>query len=152
MNSKDIIKKLKDSNLKITPQRVVVYKSMVELRNHPTVEEIFDKVRRVLPNIAVGTVYNILETFIVNKLIEKISTRDDRKRYDIVAEKHHHLFCIDTGQIVDYFDYELEDLVNGYLKENHIRNFNISGINIQISGKFEKTEKRVNNNRAKIEK
>lgn len=141
MNSAEIIEKLKAKGLKITPQRVIVFKSLCELRNHPSTEEIFERVKITLPNIAVGTVYNILETFVAKGLIEKINTQGDKMRYDIITKKHHHIFCVDTGKIIDYFDDELVTLIEDHLKKKHIPEFRISDVKLQISGEFSNSGK-----------
>ena len=59
-----ITKILADKQLKITPQRIAVLKAVYTLKNHPTAEEIIKYIKKNYPNIAIGTVYNILETLV----------------------------------------------------------------------------------------
>ena len=84
MNIQDLRKKLVDKGLKVTPQRIAVLESVFTLENHPTAENIIDFVRRNHPNIATGTVYNILDTLVEYKIISKVKTELDVMRYDAI--------------------------------------------------------------------
>ena len=131
--------KLKEKGLKITPQRIAIYDAVVELKNHPTAENIIEFIKINHPYISVGTVYKVLNTFVENKLLKKVKSERDIMRYDAIIEHHHHLYCIDTDRIEDYEDQELDDLVLAYFKKKNIENFKIEDIKLQITGKFIKT-------------
>ena len=131
--------KLKEKGLKITPQRIAIYDAVVELKNHPTAENIIDFIKINHPYISVGTVYKVLNTFVDNKLLKKVKSERDIMRYDAIIEHHHHLYCIDTDRIEDYEDQELDDLVLAYFKKKNIENFKIEDVKLQITGKFIKT-------------
>ena len=136
-----IRKKLKELELKVTPQRVVILKTIADNRNHPTAEEIYREVIRKQPNIAVGTVYNILETLVSNGLVEKISTRGDKMRYDLISVDHHHLFSKDSEKIEDYYNEELTGLISKYFEVNKIPGFKVSEFKLNIHGEFTKKDK-----------
>ena len=141
MTPESIRKKLKDLNLKVTPQRVVILKTLADDKSHPTAEEIYRKVIKKQPNIAVGTVYNILETYVNRGIVKKISSIGDKMRYDVISEDHHHLFSKDSDKIEDYFNKELAGLIGKYLEVNEIPGFKVEGFKLNISGKFTKTGK-----------
>ena len=63
-------------------------------------------------------------------------------RYDYVNEKHHHLYCTETERIENYYDEELDKLLENYMKKKTIPNFKIKDIRLQITGTF--TEKQKN--------
>ncbi|MEZ4907996.1 MAG: transcriptional repressor [Saprospiraceae bacterium] len=128
--------KLKSTGLKVTPQRLAVIEAFVELKNHPTAEEIVGFIRQKHPNIGVGTVYHILEIFEEKKLIKKVKTENGTMRYDGLYEHHHHLYCEESNRIEDYIDDELDDLIIKYFKNKKIENFKIEDIKLQINGKF----------------
>jgi Fur family transcriptional regulator, peroxide stress response regulator len=136
MELNELSKKLSDKGLKITPQRVAVYKAVIQLKNHPTAENIIDHVRDYYPNISVGTVYNVLDILCQKKLVSRIHTNRDIMRYDAVNEVHHHLHSEGSDRIEDYFDKDLDEFLTDYFKKKQITDFKISGIKIQISGKF----------------
>jgi Fur family peroxide stress response transcriptional regulator len=133
----NIRKILNNNNLKITPQRLEVLNAVSKLKNHPTAENIIELVRTNNPNIAVGTVYKTLETFVNNGIVKKMETSDGTMRYDAITEQHHHLYCKDSAKIEDYFDDELNALLQNYFKEKSIPNFKIEDIKLQLIGKFE---------------
>lgn len=127
---------LKDSNLKVTPQRVAVLEALNNLKNHPTADKIKEYVVKNHPNIAVGTIYKTLETFVEKGLVKKVKTEKDIMRYDAILENHHHLYCKDTERIEDFFDDELDSLIDKYFQKKKIPNFQVKDIKLQIIGTF----------------
>lgn len=127
---------LKELGLKVTPQRIAVLEALLELKDHPTAEKIIDYIRSRYPNVAVGTVYNTLETFYRKGLIKKARSQMDVMRYDPVLSNHHHLYCSDNDRIEDYINEDLSELILNYFKTNHIPGFIIDDISLQIIGKF----------------
>ena len=136
MNKDRIITALKDCGLKVTPQRIAVFDAVINLNNHPRAENITEFIKNNHPNIATGTVYKTLETLVQCGIIKKVKTDRDVMRYDAIIEKHHHLYCSETDRIEDYYDNELNDIIDNYLKKKSIPDFTIEEIKLQIVGKF----------------
>jgi len=126
---------LSDKNLKITPQRISVLEAF-EYLQHPTAELIINFVTKKYPHIAIGTIYKTLETFVENGIIKKITTEKDVMRYDSILEKHHHLYCTECDKIEDYYDEDLNQIIENHLKNKNIPNFNIKNFVLQINGTF----------------
>lgn len=126
---------LKENNLKVTPQRLVILDAVSHL-NHPTADEIADYIRKNHPNIATGTIYKTLETFVVSGLIKRVKTDSDVMKYDGVMTPHHHLYCAESERIEDYDDAELNNLLKNYFGQKQIPGFEIKDIKLQIIGKF----------------
>ena len=124
------------AGLKVTPQRLVVLEAVTKLGDHPTAERIIDFIKQNHPNIAVGTVYKTLETFVEKEIIEKVKTDKDIMRYDAILEKHHHLYCIKSDRIEDYYDDELNQILKDYFEKKSIKDFKIEDIKLQIIGNF----------------
>jgi Fur family peroxide stress response transcriptional regulator len=110
------------------------------LKNHPTVDKIKEYVVKNHPNIAVGTIYKTLETFVEKGLVKKVKTEKDVMRYDAIMEKHHHLYCTESDKIADYFNDELNNLISDYFEKHHIPDFEINDIKLHIVGKFKKPQ------------
>jgi Fur family peroxide stress response transcriptional regulator len=127
---------LKNSNLKVTPQRTAVLEALSTLKDHPSADKIKEYVVKNHPNIAVGTIYKTLETFVEKGLVKKVKTEKDVMRYDAILDKHHHLYCEDTERIEDFFDDNLNNLLEEYFKKKKILNFKIKDIKLQIIGTF----------------
>jgi Fur family transcriptional regulator, peroxide stress response regulator len=127
---------LSKAGLKITPQRLIVLESIHTLNNHPTADQIITFIRQTHPNIATGTVYKVLDILEEKELIRKVKTDSDFMRYDAVLEKHHHMYCADSERIEDYFDADLDELLEDYFDKKGIKNFKIEEIKLQLIGKF----------------
>ncbi|MFC2138424.1 Fur family transcriptional regulator [Bacteroidota bacterium] len=134
----DIRNKFSEKGLKITPQRVVILEAIYKLNNHPTADNIIEYIRESHPNIAIGTVYKVLESLVENGLIRKVKTEKDIMRYDGIVEKHHHLYCSECDLIEDYMDEELDKLLQNHFKNKNIKGFKIEDIVLQIRGTYNK--------------
>jgi Fur family transcriptional regulator, peroxide stress response regulator len=128
---------IKNSQLKVTPQRMAVLEALTSLRDHPSAEKIKDYVVKNHPNVAIGTIYKTLETFLEKGLINKVKTENGVMRYDAILEKHHHLYCEETEHIEDFFDDTLTRMLDDYFKKRKIPNFTVKDIKLQIIGTFQ---------------
>ncbi len=140
MANKELIRILAENNLKITPQRTAVLEVVTNLRNHPTADDIAEYIRFSYPHITLGTIYKILNTFTKLGIIEKINTDNDITRYDPVMEKHHHIYCAESERIEDYYDEELNKILDNYFINNKIHGFVYKDYKLQIMGKFKETD------------
>jgi Fur family transcriptional regulator, peroxide stress response regulator len=112
------------------------------LRNHPTAENVIDFIKTNHPNIATGTVYKTLETFVEKGLIKKVKTDRDIMRYDAITEPHHHLYSSASDRIEDFLDPELQRMIEKYFETHKIPNFKIEDIKLQIIGEFVNDKKK----------
>ncbi len=137
MISSDKSRILKERGLKVTPQRVAVLEAFDRCYgDHPTAEAIIDIVRKESPNISIGTVYKILEAFVERDIIRKINTEKDVMRYELGNSQHHHLYSTDSDRIEDYYDEQLNRILNEYFEKHNIPGFKIDDLQLQIKGKF----------------
>lgn len=136
MKIEEIINKLSQKGLKVTPQRIAILEAIMNLNNHPTAENIIDYIKINHPNISVGTVYKVLDAFVEKELINKVKTEKDIMRYDPLVENHHHIYCSDSDRIDDYVDMELNHLLENYFENKKIPGFRIEDIKLQIIGKY----------------
>jgi Fur family transcriptional regulator, peroxide stress response regulator len=136
MANKSILNILVLNDLKVTPQRIAILEVILALENHPTAENITEHLRLAHPNISLATIYNTLETFSRKGIIRKVSTNNEVSRYDPVTERHHHLYCADSDRIEDFYDDDLNRILDEYMKSKKIPDFNIEDIKLQIIGTF----------------
>lgn len=132
-----IINYLKTNNLKVTPQRMAILEAVYESGNHPTAEIILERVKKDNPNISLATVYSVLETLAEKKIINKVHTEKGVFRYDGYTEMHHHLHAGDSSKIEDYYNEELNGILQEYFERNKIPGFRIHEIMLHIKGEFE---------------
>ncbi|MBN1865545.1 MAG: transcriptional repressor [Victivallales bacterium] len=71
-------------------------------RSHPTADELYAKLRDLLPCISLGTVYRNLELMSREGIVRKIS--GDKSRFDADTRRHCHMRCMGCGRLVDIDD------------------------------------------------
>jgi Fur family peroxide stress response transcriptional regulator len=133
-----INQKLKEAGMKVTPQRHAILNAVITLGNHPTAEQVIDYIRKKHPGIATGTVYNVLDVMVEKGLVKRVKTDKDAMRYDAIMQKHHHLYCSDSERIEDYFDEDLDTMLQEYFRKKNLPDFNVGNILLQIHGNFKK--------------
>jgi len=135
-DTKEIIRKITEQGLKVTPQRVAVYEALLGMY-HPTADDIYRKVLENLPGLSYTTVYNILDAFVLKNMAHRVKTDADVMRYDAITEPHHHLYCASSDRMEDYFDPELDELLKAYFARKKPSGFKISDIKLQLMGEFQ---------------
>jgi len=116
------IERCKTLGLKITPQRVAVYEVLLSREDHPTVEEVYEEVKRRYPFISLATVYRTVETLEELGLVKKVAYWGNSIRYDANIEDHHHLICVRCGAIRDIHidtDWKPPKDIEGYKVEKY---------------------------------
>ncbi len=99
---KDIIARLKENGVTLTPQRMAVTEFLSRSRNHPTVDEIHRNIQRRYPTMSVATVYSTLKLLKELGEIQELSIRKRGKAcFDPNPGLHHHLLCRKCGKILD---------------------------------------------------
>ena len=92
---------LKGKGLKVTPQRVAIYKALAETTCHPTASDLFLRVARDYPMISQNTVYYTLSSFRETGLVKEVNYWHDQARFDANVRPHHHLICLGCRAILD---------------------------------------------------
>ena len=128
--------RLVEKGLKVTPQRIAILEAVYKLNNHPTAEMIMDFIKDTHPGISTATIYKVLDALEDNKLIARVKTGRDVKRYDGVMGIHHHIYSSESEEIKDYKNSELDRLLDDFFSQNQIEDFDIEEIQVQINGKF----------------
>lgn len=136
MVNKTAIRILVEKALKVTPQRIAVLDIIFNLNNHPSADNISEYLRFSYPHVPVGTVYKILDVFVDKGIVSRVKTENGTIRYDPIMEKHHHLYCSQSEQIEDFYDEDLNKLLEDYFRKKQIPNFKIEDVKLQIIGKF----------------
>jgi Fur family peroxide stress response transcriptional regulator len=102
--------KCRASNLKITPQRSMIYEELSKSRDHPSAVIVFRKARKIFPSISFDTVNRTLLTFSEIGVVSIVEGHGEPKRFDVNVSPHHHFRCIRCGKIFD-FDYDPFDRI-----------------------------------------
>ena len=100
-----------EKGMRMTEQRRVVARVLSQAEDHPDVEELYRRASAVDPHISIATVYRTVRLFEEGGIIERHDFRDGRSRYEQATEyHHHHLIDLDSGEVTEFFDAELEAL------------------------------------------
>ncbi len=92
------------NNLRVTPQRSLIYKELIGSKDHPSAEVLYRKVKKKLPAISFDTVYRTLLTFSKIGIADILTIPGEPKRFDGDRKRHYHFRCIKCGNIIDIHD------------------------------------------------
>ncbi len=107
----DIIARCAAQGLRMTDQRRVLARVIGAAEDHPDVEELYGRAVKVDPKISLATVYRTLRLFEEAGILEKHEFGDGRARYEDAERDHHdHLIDVNTGQVIEFVDPEIEAL------------------------------------------
>jgi Fur family transcriptional regulator, stress-responsive regulator len=97
-----LVVRLRNRAWRLTAQRRVIAETMTGEHMHLTADEVLERAREALPEVSRATVYNTLNELVGMGELLEMTHADGRKRYDPnVEERHHHLVCVDCGQMLD---------------------------------------------------
>lgn len=82
-------------------QRQIILEELQREKNHPSAQELYERVRHRLPKISLGTVYRNLEQMAANGLIQKIEAAGGQRRFDGDLGDHYHVRCLYCGRVED---------------------------------------------------
>ena len=97
--------------IKNDDQRKIIAKIMSEAQDHPDVNELYIRVSKIDPKISIATVYRTVKLFEEAGIVTKHDFKGGKARYEQINEGHHdHLIDVNTGEIIEFVDEEIEKL------------------------------------------
>lgn len=119
--------------IKMTQQRVLIYREVACSGDHPDAEKIFQRVRERLPTVSLDTVYRTLWLLNDLGLIKTLGLGRERSRFEANLSGHHHFVCDQCGIIRDFCSTELDNFTlpdavvdsQGKIKTTH---FEVHGV------------------------
>lgn len=124
-------KKCRDRGFKITPQRSVIYEELIKSRDHPAIDLILKRVRKVLPNVSFDTVYRTVLSFMDLGLVKEVEGFGGSKRFDPVTESHHHFRCTRCHRIVDFYNAYFDNIK---VPEDILRKYMVTDKKVLLEG------------------
>ncbi len=103
-------------NLRMTRQRKVIMEELLRINNHPSADELYERVRQLIPRVSLGTVYRNLDVLSELGEIQRLELSGSLKRFDGNPRKHYHIRCMNCDRIDDAplaFQKNIEDKLNG---------------------------------------
>lgn len=96
--------------LKYSRQRESIAANLMHRTDHPTADMVYADIRKVFPNISLGTVYRNLALLSDLGEIRKFSGEGGVDRYDWKTEPHNHFTCRKCGCVIDMDGQEISRL------------------------------------------
>ena len=116
MNS--IEEKCIKKGVRLTDQRKVIAEVMAETKDHPDVDELHKRIIEVDKKISIATVYRTVKLFEEAGILEKHDFKGGNARYEQSPDEHHdHLIDINSGEIIEFVDKNIEKLQNEVAKK-----------------------------------
>ena len=105
--------KCKQKGVRLTDQRRLIAKVMSQSSDHPDVDELHKRISKIDEKVSIATVYRTVKLFEESGIIEKLDFKGGKARYEQSPDIHHdHLIDVNTGEIVEFVDEEIEKLQN----------------------------------------
>lgn len=92
---------LKEKGIRVTTQRIAVYKVLDEAKAHLTADQVYREVKEDMPSMSLATVYTILDLLKEEKMVRELSIYCNKSCYETRIDMHHHFYCRVCRNIVD---------------------------------------------------
>lgn len=125
--------------LKITPQRMAIYKTLIESKEHPSADMVYRRVRKTFPNISLDTVNRTLLTLAEIGAAFTVEGSGDVKRFDGNLQSHQHFKCLKCKRIIDFHHKPFDDIS---LPKKISRKFTILRKTVYLEGLCDLCKKR----------
>jgi Fur family peroxide stress response transcriptional regulator len=139
------------AGVKITHQRMEVFRQVAQSGRHPDAGTVFRGVRKRVPTISLDTVYRTLWLLTDHGLIRTLGPPRERARFDANLRRHHHFVCRQCGLITDFYSDALDELqlpeavaAIGLVETTHVE---AEGVCRSCSSHQEKTRSTTENDR-----
>ena len=101
---------LRRAGVKLTPQRLEIFRELTGTEAHPDAETLFRAVQQRMPTVSVDTVYRTLWMLHDLGLVTTLGPRGSGVRFDANLDRHHHYVCVRCGLVRDFDSEELDGL------------------------------------------
>ncbi len=99
--SPDLSTRLKDAGIQPSAQRLAVAEYVLSTKEHPSADQVLERVQGLVPMLSRATVYNTLNLFVEKGLLRQLVLAEGRVVFDPKLERHHHFIDEETGDIED---------------------------------------------------
>jgi len=118
-------------DVRMTCQRCAILEAVRGVKSHPTADEVYNMVRKKIPDISLGTVYRNLDILSANGTIKKLGPEEGKMRFDGDTSKHHHVRCIVCGRVDDV---EVLSFAAPEARVQRMSDYRITGYSLEFAG------------------
>lgn len=97
----ELCEALREKGLKITPQRRLIFETLQDNQNHPTIEDIHRRVQDIMPDVSLATVYHTVGDLVEMGEVMELDLGEGKSRYDPCTDQHYHLVCLGCRRVLD---------------------------------------------------
>ena len=115
----EITNELKNNNIRLTPQRLKVLEYLSNSREHPTVDQIYNVLKKEVPSLSKTTIYNTLNYLSELNLIKVLLSDDNEAHFDADTDDHGHFKCTSCKRIYD-FEIDMDSCITEKLNDYKI--------------------------------
>lgn len=106
-----------DAGLKMTGPRKTILRVLGESMDHPSVEAVYERARAIDSSISIATVYRTLNMLDELDLVTRHEFNESFSRYETNMDHHHHLIDLESGEVIEFQNAELEKLKERIARE-----------------------------------
>ncbi len=100
-----------DKGLKMTEQRRVIAQVLSDSKDHPDVEQVYQRASKHDQRISIATVYRTVKLFEEANILDRHDFGDGRARYEEVPTEHHdHLIDVNSGDVIEFSNETIEKI------------------------------------------
>lgn len=113
----DLEQRCINAGLKMTGPRKTILKVLDESMDHPSVEAVYERAKAIDSSISIATVYRTLNMLDELDLVTRHEFNESFSRYETNMDHHHHLIDLESGEVIEFQNLELEKLKERIAKE-----------------------------------
>ena len=132
----------RNSGVKLTHQRMEIFREVAQTGNHPDAEKVYQGVRERMPTMSLDTIYRTLWLLKDLGLITTLGSPRERTRFDANLAHHHHFLCVRCGLTRDFYNDEFDELMLpesvkafGYVESTQVK---VKGVCLKCNAKVKK--------------
>ena len=100
LTQQELVDRLRTRSVRVTPQRLAIAEAVLNSTDHPTVQQIYERVRNNFPSMTLATIYSTLGVLERSGLIQELPF-ERMSRYEPNMEPHVNLVCIGCENVMD---------------------------------------------------
>ncbi len=100
LTQQELVERLREWEVRVTPQRLAIAEAVLNSTDHPSVQQIYDRVRDHFPSMTLATIYSTLGVLQRSGLIQELPFQR-MSRYEANMEPHVNLVCMQCENVVD---------------------------------------------------
>lgn len=134
----DLEQRCINAGLKMTGPRKTILRVLGESADHPSVEAVYERAKALDSSISIATVYRTLNMLDELDLVTRHEFKENFSRYETNMDHHHHLIDLESGEVIEFQNAELEALKERIARE---MGFELIDHRLELYGRKTKSKK-----------